>query len=253
MPAKQIEAPPMKRKSIVPALVGVLVAIGLATALALEHQTLLAVREEQRGLQQQLDRVTELSARNERQANLPAAAKPAQPLASDPAGELLRLRAELSALRRLTNEFEDVENENAEAHAALDHYLTNAATPKVASADFWPRESWKFAGFATPDNAVQSSLWASDNGDVKALFDSTTGQFRQKLEKEYEGKSADEASIRAMDEVSNLKSIQVINRDFQSEDTAVLTAAFEDGGQTHTTKLILKKVGNEWKMAGMGE
>ncbi len=253
MPAKQIEAPAMNRKSIVPALVGALVVIGLATALALEHQTLLAVKEEQRGLQQHLDRVTELSVQNERPANLPATANRTQPLAGDSAGDLLRLRAELSALRRLTNELDDAQDENTAAHAALDHYLTNGATPKVATADFWPRDSWKFAGFATPDNALQSSLWASDNGDVKALFDSATGEFRQKLEKEYEGKSADEASIRAMDEVSNLKSIQVLNRDFQSEDTAVLTAAFEDGGQTHTTKLILKKVGNEWKMAGMGE
>jgi len=53
-----------------------------------------------------------------------------------------------------------------------------------------------------------------------------------------------------MDEVSNLKSVQVLNRDFQSDDTAVLTATFEDGDQTHTTKLLLKKVGNEWKLAG---
>jgi hypothetical protein len=174
-------------------------------------------------------------------------------LASDSASELLRLRIELSALRQLTNELDRAGDENTKAHAALDHYLTNAAVPKVATADFWPRDSWKFSGFATPDDALRSSFWASDNGDVKALLDSTTGDFRQMLEKEYEGKSADEASIRAMDEVSNLKSIQVLNRDFQSDDTAVLTAAFEDGDQTHTTKLTLKKIGNEWKLAGMDE
>jgi hypothetical protein len=251
--AKQIESPQMDRKSIVPGLVGALVAIGLATALALEHQSKLDRREEQQALQKQLNRVTELSAANERQANLPVTVNRAQPLVSDPAGELLRLRTELSALRRLTNELEGAQKENTEAHAALDRYLTNAATVKVATADFWPRDSWKFAGFATPDDALKSSFWASYNGDVKALLDSTTGEFRQMIEKDNEGKSADEASIRAMDEVSNLKSIQVINRDFQSEDTAVLTAAFEDGDQTHTTKLILKKVGNEWKIAGMGE
>jgi hypothetical protein len=71
------------------------------------------------------------------------------------------------------------------------------------------------------------------------------------MEKEFEGKSADEAAIRAMDEISNLKPVQVLNRDSQSDDTTVLTAAFEDGDQTHTTKLLLKKVGNEWKLAGM--
>ena len=205
----------MDRKSIVPGLVGALVAIGLATALALEHQTKLDMRAEQQALQQQLDRVTELSAQNARQANLPVTVNRAQPLVSDPAGELLRLRTELSALRRLTNELEGAQKENTEAHAALDRYLTNAARRSVATADFWPQDSWKFTGFATPDDALRSSLSASYNGDVKALLDSTTGEFRQMIEKDNEGKSADEASIRAMDEVSNLKSIQVINRDFR--------------------------------------
>lgn len=253
MPAKPMESPQTNRKSIVPVLAAALVAIGLATALALQHQTRLDMREEQQFLQQQLDRVTALSADNERQANLQATANHAQPLASDSASDLLRLRTELSALRRLTNELEDAQQQNNEAHAALDHYLTNAAMPKVATADFWPRDSWKFSGFATPDDALRSTIWASDNGDMKALFDSATGDFRQMLEKQYAGKSADEASIRAMDEVSNLQSVQVINRDIQSDDTAVLTAEFQDGDQTHTTKLILKKVGNDWKMAGMGE
>jgi len=100
---------------------------------------------------------------------------------------------------------------------------------------------------------LRSSLWASNNGNLKALFDSMTGELRQAMQKEFEGKSADEAAIRAMDEVSNLKSVQVTNRDFQSADTAVVTAIFEDGEQTHTTKLLLKKVGIEWKLAGMND
>jgi hypothetical protein len=45
----------------------------------------------------------------------------------------------------------------------------------------------------------------------------------------------------------------VVNRDFQNDDTAVLTATFEDGDKTNTTKLVMKKVGNEWKLAGMNE
>ena len=176
-----------------------------------------------------------------------------EPVAGFGASELLRLRTELSALRQVTNELERARNDNTDAHSALEHYLTNAAAPKVATADFWPQGSWNFAGFATPDDALRSSLWASYNGNVKALYDSATGDFRQTLEKQYEGQTADEAAIRAMDEVSNLKSVQVLNRDFQSEDAAVLTATFEDGDQTHTMKLVLKKVGNEWKVAGMNE
>jgi hypothetical protein len=243
----------MNRPSIIPSLAGAVTLLGLATGLALEHQTRLELREEQQALQQQLDRVTDLLAENERQTSLLATANPAQSAASDASTELLRLRAEFGVLRQLTNELERARSENTEAHAAVDRYLANEAAPKVATGDFWPRDSWNFTGFGSPDDALRSSLWASNNGNLKALLDSTTGEFRQMMEKEFEGKSADEAAIRAMDEVSNLKSVQVVNRDFQSADTAVLTAAFEDGDQTHTTKLLLKKVGNEWKLAGMND
>jgi len=101
------------------------------------------------------------------------------------------LRTELGVLRQLTNELQRAHSDNTEAHAALDRYLASEAAPKVATADFWPRDSWNFAGFGSPDDAFRSSLWASNNGNLKAFFDSTTGEFRQMMEKEFEGKSAD--------------------------------------------------------------
>ena len=238
--------------SILPGLAAAGVLLGLVMGLALQHRTRLELGEERQALQQQLERVTELLAENERQASVLVTANIAQAPASAPGSELLRLRAEVVALRELTNEFERARNENTEAHAALDGYVANEAAPRAATADFWPRDSWSFAGFASPDDALRSSLWASDNGNLKALFDSTTGQLRQTLEQQYVGKSADEAAIEAMDEVVNYKSVQVLNRDYQSEDTAVLTAAMEIGDQTNTVKLVMKKVGNEWKIAGVG-
>lgn len=253
MPSMHTEATQINRQSFILSLAGVVAVLGLATGLALEHQNRLELREEQQALQQQMDRMTDLLAEKGRQPSLLVTATPAPSPASDDAAELLRLRAEFGALLQLTNELERARGENTEAHAALDRYLANEAAPKVATADFWPRDSWSFAGFGSPDDALRSSLWASNNGNLKALLDSTTGELRQMMEKEFEGKSADEAAIRAMDEVSNLKSVQVLSRDFQSADTAVLTATFEDGAQTHTTKLLLKKVGNEWKVAGSND
>jgi hypothetical protein len=53
-----------------------------------------------------------------------------------------------------------------------------------------------------------------------------------------------------MDEVINFKSVRVLNRETQADDTAVLTVAIEDKAETETVKMLLKKVGNEWKIAG---
>jgi hypothetical protein len=37
------------------------------------------------------------------------------------------------------------------------------------------------------------------------------------------------------------------------EDTVVVTAAFEDRTDTHTVKLLMKKIGNDWKLSGLAE
>jgi hypothetical protein len=79
---------------------------------------------------------------------------------------------------------------------------------------------------------------------------STTGDLRKIVEADLSGKSPEEASIKAMDEVINFKSVRVLNRETQADDTAVLTVAIEDKAETETVKMLLKKVGNEWKIAG---
>jgi hypothetical protein len=56
-----------------------------------------------------------------------------------------------------------------------------------------------------------------------------------------------------MDQVMSIKSVRVLNREVQSDDTAVVTAAFEDRTDTHTVKLLMKKIGNDWKLSGPAE
>ena len=53
-----------------------------------------------------------------------------------------------------------------------------------------------------------------------------------------------------MDEVNGMKSVRVIAREVQGDDTVVLTAEFEDRTESRTEKLVMKKIGNEWKVSG---
>jgi hypothetical protein len=88
---------------------------------------------------------------------------------------------------------------------------------------------------------------------LKTLLASATGEVRKQMEEDLGGKSASEASIRAMDEVISLKSVRVLNRQVQADDTVVVTAAFEDRTDSHTVKLLMKKIGNDWKLSGPAE
>ena len=244
----------MKAHRVITSLVCVAAVVGLAIWLAGERQARRRLVEEHTALQQQLDRMTGLIAENEQLSNRVAQANPPQSLPDDQLRELLRLRGEVGVLRQKGKELESVRNENRQARAALESKTQGAGAAKAAAtADYWPRDSLAFKGYASPDAALQSLVWAGNNGDLKTMLASTTGDARKEMEQQFGGKPETEASIRVMDDTAGLKSVRLLNRDVQADDTVVLTAAFEDRTDTQTLKLLLKKVGNEWKLSGKAQ
>ena len=241
----------MKLNSLFTAVLSIATVSGLAIWLAVEHQSRQRLVEEHLALEAQLSRMAELSAENERLSNLFSQASAPQSLSDAESLELLRLRGEVAVLRPQIVGLESVRKENHQVRFALENYLknpnSNAATA-LATPDYWPRDSWKFTGYATPDAALQSVLWAANNGDLKTLVASTTGEIQKMVAADLDNKSADEASIKAMDEVFNIKSIHVLNREFQDADTAVLTTEIEGRTETTTEKMVLIRTGNEWKL-----
>jgi hypothetical protein len=243
----------MKAKGMILSVLCAMAAVGVTIWLADEHQARLRLGQENVALRQQLGRLAGLVAENERLSNILAQAKSPQSLPDERLKELLRLRGEAGVLRQQGKEIEALRQENRLARAKLESTLKtqNAGAPRAAAtADYWPRDSWAFAGYTSPDAALQTSVWATSKGDLKALLGSTTGELQKQVEKDLEGKSETEATIRAMDEVARLKSVRVVDREVQADDTVVLTAAFEEGTDTHTTKLVMKKIGGEWKISG---
>lgn len=225
--------------------------MGLAVGLGAEHQARLKLQGEHDALERQLDHMAGLIADTEQLSNALARSSLAQSETNVPSQELLRLRGQVGVLRLQTGELESVRRENRQVRASLESSLKIESS--YAPADYWPRDSWTFTGYASPEAALQTSIWAANNGDLKTLLASGTGEFRQSIERDLKDKSESEASIRAMDEVSGLKSVRVLNRDFQGDDTAVLTAAFEDGTNIHIVNLLMNKIGNDWKLSSSTE
>jgi len=246
----------MKAKSVILSVLWAMALAGVTIWLAVEHQSRLRLGEANTALRQQLDPMAGLIAEHERLSNLLTQANGSQSLPDERLKELLRLRGEVGVLRQQGKEVETLRQENHQARAALESSLKtrNTGAPRAAAtADYWPRDSWAFAGYASPDAALQTSVWAASKGDLKALLGSATGELQKQVGKDLDGKSESEATVRAMDEVARLKSVRVLNREVQADDTIVLTAAFEEGTDTHTTKLLMKKIGNEWKISGPSE
>jgi hypothetical protein len=232
-------------------VVGVAVVVGLAVAAVFEHQREIGLGREHQSLEQRLEEMAALANSNEQLSNLLTRANSRRSLTDDQTHELLRLRGQASVLRQQTRELDAVREENRQAHATLEKSLKDAAAPRAAAtADYWPQDSWAFKGFGSADAALQSSLWAANNGDLKTFLASTTGELQKMIAADLKNKSETEASIRAMDEVMGIKSIRVVNREARDDDTVIITAQFEGPNDSRTEKLALKKIGGEWKVAG---
>jgi hypothetical protein len=243
----------MKAKSVILNILCITAAVGVTIWLAVGHRARLRLGEENTALQQQLEQMGGLFAENERLSNLVAHANSSQSLPDERLKELLRLRGEVGALRQQGKEIETLREENRQARVELESTRKPekaGAAESPATADYWPRDSWAFAGYASPDAALQSSFWAANKGDLKTFLSGLTGDVQQMVEKDIAGKSESEASTKAMAEVARLDSVRVLNRDVQADDTVVLTAAFGDASGGGTNRLLMKRIGSDWKLSG---
>ncbi len=231
--------------------ISVIVVVALAVWACFEHQSKVRLLREHQVLEQKLEEMARLMNADKETSERLARAKPTQSLTDEQQHELLRLRGQIGVLRQQTSKLERARDDSRQPHADFETAVKTGAKPKPsATADYWPQESWVFQGYETADAALQSSLWAANNGDLKALLKSATGELQQMIAADLSGKSETEASIRAMDEVLGMKAVRVLNREAQGDDAIVLTTQIEGVLDTQTQKLLMKKVGNEWKVAG---
>ena len=232
----------MKTINVILGVLGATAIVGLPIWLAVEHQARLTLEEENQGLRQQVDQMAELAAENERLSNLVAKASHAQSLPDDQMRELLRLRSEVSALRQQGKVAGSSPNENPQAPAS--------AGSAIALAESWPRSSWAFAGYTNPTASLKTALWAANKGDVKTFLRGITGEAQKIADTLFAGKSESEVSAGAMVLLSSLKGIRVTSSDARDEETVVLTTETDDEGGPQARKVLMKKVGTDWKIAG---
>jgi len=225
------------------------VPVCLAILVAVQHEALLQVTSEHQILEQQLHQMDDVAARNAQLSNLVAQASNPEPLPRDQMLELLRLRGQVSALKRQQIELDRARAENQQAHAALDGYL-NTATNRTAMADYWPRDSWTNSGYGNPDAALQTVLWAGYNGDMTNFLASIAGKALEDFGQQYKGNSEAEISARVMEDTYSLKSARILSREVLDDDTVLLNVELEHQNSSRTIPMLMKKIDGEWKFTG---
>jgi RNA polymerase sigma factor (sigma-70 family) len=129
-----------------------------------------------------------------------------------------------------------------------------AAIPAIAASENeFPRGSWAFRGYATPESALVSLVWSAVNSDVEGFLNSLSPdqQARVRLRWQRQGLGSDEAQIR--NSISNqfgpIIKIRILDKEILSESEVVLRLLMEgEKGGTGTVGKKAQRIGNEWKI-----
>jgi len=170
-------------------------------------------------------------------------------LAQSQFSELLRLRGEVTQLRQQTNDIAKLreENEKLRARASVSANAveeTNAAP----GAEIHERDSWVFAGYNSPENTVQSLIWAFSQTNKEAFLaciDSNSDDYASMLnDTNFDQKMSEQAA--------ELKSFRfgAPTRMFGNFSEV---SVYVDNGENPSgkpTELLLKKNGDSWQLVG---
>ncbi len=171
------------------------------------------------------------------------------------AREVHKLRNEVSQLRSGVKEADQLRAENQRLRAAGRPLQgapgTGVAAPSAtASQDgYYAKEHWAFTGYATPEAALQSVIWAMREGDTKTLLASLTPEEMERMQKEWGNKSEAQVSADTKRGTDKISGIRILESKTLSDDEVVLSV-FAAGGEDKVQKISLKRYGAEWKMAG---
>jgi len=110
-----------------------------------------------------------------------------------------------------------------------------------------------FAGYATPEATIQSSIWAGQQGDFNKFLDGCTPEQVARFRNKMAGKSSEQIRAEAIAWANAMTGLRITQKDAISENevhlhlTAPPSAA---GLRNGSVTVIMKKIGNEWKQAG---
>ena len=227
-------------------LVSAVVIAGAATPLVIHEQSKL--REENLALRQQTNQLASLTAENERLTELLAKTNVSPAIPQEQLSELLRLRGEVGELRRATNEVAKLraENQQLRSVAASSPTRSSARGQTSGSQGSLPQESWAFAGYADPESAFQTTLWAGSRGDAKTFIASLSPDSPGL--QEMKDQTENEIATKMKEEMRKVSAFNILQKEVVSQEEVILTVYAD--GINEAERFRLQRIGNEWKFGG---
>ncbi|WP_040550424.1 sigma-70 family RNA polymerase sigma factor [Pedosphaera parvula] len=173
-------------------------------------------------------------------------------------GELLRLRSEVGMLRKQASELANFKEETLRLRAVSSNPQNKQVIQaQPAGQTNFPKESWAFAGYATPEAALQSWVWAMSKGDKQAMLGSLVPEARKEWEKIFGQTSDSEFAADVAKGFKNIVGYKIVELQASSDSEVELRMEMSTTNEQNNKdkmgkaeKMTLQKVENEWKLAG---
>lgn len=223
-------------------IISAIVVAAAATLLVLQHRSGVILRAENLSLHQQIKQLAPLRAEQDRLSNEIARARTAPSSSNSHALELQRLRAEVGAQK---GEIQKLRTQLAAAAVVPIHQ----DYPATLSFVDIPKASWAFAGYDTPESALQSMLWATLQGDVNAVRASLTpAEQARRLAGEWKNKTDGQIADEGVQRLDKATGFQILNIQMFSEEEAHFTVYINGFDQPDQPLWMdMKRIGGEWK------
>jgi hypothetical protein len=203
----------------------------------------------------QQHRLADLRAEQARRNTEPQAA--AQPIASDTQSsgsdtvqlhqgvspELLKLRDHVHRLNLRRDELASVALENQR----LKQQLASGATNRAAAANFIRTSQARFAGYDSPEQTLESFLWAVQNKDIAMVLEAFTPEARDKAQRSFEGGGQGENPLEAL---AQLPGLSVISTEHLADDK--VAAQVQLTPDIPPQRMVFRKIRNQWKLSEPG-
>lgn len=192
----------------------------------------------------------ELQSRTEALTNeTPAAPEASQPVGpathAGPSLELLRLRSQVGQLERRKRELAGVTEETKKLQAQLTSKATNGTGGVPLPAGYIRKSAAKFTGLGTPEDSLQSFLWAVEHRDLPTL----TQCFDPESAKDIAARLEREGSTEEFwKEAGILPGLLITGREQKADGTIVLSVQIVPDDETAKTKMRFRQFNGNWRL-----
>jgi len=162
--------------------------------------------------------------------------------------ELMRLRDEVTQLRSSRDAAARAQGELAKLQAQQSRGASASTDANATAGQSIRRDDWKFSGYATPEAAFISGMWAMKEGQSDTLLNSFTPQEKERFQAQMPEKSDAEIAQRFQKQYGNVTGVRIVGENQTAPGEVVLDVYLEGIGALK--KYRMNQVGDEWKAGG---